>query len=505
MAETVTRPADGAPRLGEQNLTIVHAVGQSLAIGPIFSAGIISGLVASVAGFSTPLSVLLGSIGAVCLGYVIAIYGQRYAGAGAMYEYLARGINPTFGVFGAGLYFLGSLFLGAGGIYIAIGYVSNNFFVNHLSWNPPWWIGGIIALVIVFALNHFGVRIAIRGILILAAISSLPFIITALVIIAKGGVSGNDLAAFGTQHASFNAVFNGILFAVTLFIGFEAAASIAEECREPRRAIPIAVISAVILCGVFYVLVTYAATIGYGQKGIGNWAASTSPIADLGTKYVGKWMGVIIDLAIIFDMISLSIAIMVTTARGFFALGRDGFLPRWTASVSRYGTPVAGNVIVAVWSLVLVVWAMIQSWGKASPLPGEVQTFFITTAVGSYLIELIYAFLAIGALWILWSTGKRRVQDIWSYVVVLLGLATPALAFKGSLVPFPVYPNDLGVWIAVAGLILVVIWTLAITRSRPDRVKEAAFYAVGEEAALPIRDMHLAPDVLVEARDRTRE
>ncbi|MGI8826420.1 MAG: APC family permease [Chloroflexota bacterium] len=497
MAQLSSRQGE-QPRLGEQNLTVIHAVGQSLAIGPIFSAGIISGLVASAAGYSTPLSVLLGSIGALALGYVIALYAQRFAGAGAMYEYLARATAPAIGIFGAGLYFLGSLFLGAGGIYIALGYVSNNFFVNHLSWNPPWWIGSFIALAIVFALNHFGVRLAIRGILVLAFLSFIPFVVTSIVIIAKGGFSGNDLTTFGTHYSSWNAVFNGVLFAVTLFIGFEAAASIAEECREPRRAIPIAVLTAIALCAVFYILVNYAATIGYGQKGIGSWAASTSPIADLGNKYVGKWMGFLIDLAIIFDMMSLSLAIMVSTARGFFALGRDGFLPRWTTALSPAGTPLGGNVIVAAWSLVLIVWAIIQSWGKSSPLPSEVQTFFVTTAVGSYLVELIYIFLALGALWILWSSGRRRLQDFWAYLVVLAGLATPILAFKGSLSPFPVYPNNLGVWIAVAALVIAALWTIVIMMTRPERVSQAALYAVGEDAALPIRGMELAPDAPLE-------
>ncbi len=76
--------------LGPQRLTTVHAVGQALAVGPIFSAGAVTGLVANVAGFNTPLSILLGSIGALAVAYVISLYARRFVGAGAMYEYLAR-------------------------------------------------------------------------------------------------------------------------------------------------------------------------------------------------------------------------------------------------------------------------------------------------------------------------------------------------------------------------------------------------------------------------------
>ena len=49
---TVSEPTSQA-HLGPRKLTTTHAVGQALAIGPIFSVGLVSGLVANVAGFST--------------------------------------------------------------------------------------------------------------------------------------------------------------------------------------------------------------------------------------------------------------------------------------------------------------------------------------------------------------------------------------------------------------------------------------------------------------------
>ena len=90
----------------------------------MFSAGVLTGLIASVAGFSTPLSVLLGTIGPICLGYVVSLFARRYAGAGAMYEYLVHGAHPSVGVFGAGLYGVGVLFLGGGGVFIVNGFLA---------------------------------------------------------------------------------------------------------------------------------------------------------------------------------------------------------------------------------------------------------------------------------------------------------------------------------------------------------------------------------------------
>src|SRR6201996_3720137 len=255
--------------LGERKLTPIHAIGQSLAIGPMFSGGLLTGLVASVAGFSTPLSVLLGTIGAICLGYVISLFARRYAGAGAMYEYLVHGAHPGVGVFGAGIYGVGILFLGGGGVFIANGFLAQAFLADiHVS--VTWWVLGLVVLLIAVGLNHVGVRVAVQGVLALAGISMIPFLILAITIIAKGGSGGNTLAVFGTSHSSWNSVFHGILFAVTLFIGFEAAASLGEEAREPHKAIPRALIGSVVLAGLFYLLVTYAGAVGFGVKEAGR-------------------------------------------------------------------------------------------------------------------------------------------------------------------------------------------------------------------------------------------
>ncbi len=474
--------------LGPRQLTTVHAVGQALAIGPMFSAGLVSGLIASVAGFTTPLSVLLGCIGALCLGYVIAIYARRYAGAGAIYEYLSQAVHNSFGIFSAGIYLLGAMFLGAGGIFIGLGFLTQGFFETHLSATIPWWIGGAVSLAIAFALNHYGVRVAVRGVLILASISAIPFVIMAVVVIAKGGADGNTLAVFDPGRTSINSVFNGILFAVTLFIGFEAAASIAEETENPRRAIPVAVLATVGISAAFYLLVTYAATIGFGEAALGEknaWASSASPMGDLANQYVGNWLGVLVDLVIIIDALSLSIALMVTASRVIFAFGRDGLLPSWAARTSRHDTPITGNVAILVWSILLLIWAGVTKYGDATELPNPIQAFFITTATGSYLIELVYVFLAIFALKLVWQ-DREETGKLWKTVVVLVGLATPLLAFKGSLNPFPQFPNNRAVYFALACVAISAIWYLILQVTRPERVRLAARHAVEHGGVPPL-------------------
>src|SRR5579875_431143 len=475
--------------LGERKLTTLHAIGQSLAIGPMFSAGLLTGLIASVAGFSTPLSVLLGTIGAICLGYVISLFARRYSGAGAMYEYLVHGAHPGVGVFGAGIYGIGILFLGGGGVFIANGFLAQAFLADiHVS--ITWWILGLVILGIATGLNYVGVRVAVEGVLALAGISMIPFLILAITIIAKGGAHGNTLAVFGTSHSSWNSVFHGILFAVTLFIGFEAAASLGEEAREPKKAIPVALIGSVALAGLFYLLITYAGAIGFGAKGAAStWPASPSPMGQLAQQYVGHWLSVLIDLVVMLDSISVALAFTVAGSRVFFALGRDGLLPRFTTRVSRHDTPLGGTLVILVAGVVAVVVGGITTLGN-SAVPDNVMAFQISAGVGSFLIEAVYAMLAVAALRIIW-TSWSGVARLWRLLVAVAGIATPVLAYYGSLHPFPPYPGDLSLIIAGGCALVAAAWFAVLQIRHPERVAAAARHA-GEHAGVPPLDEALA-------------
>ena len=469
--------------LGPKKLTTIHAVGQALGIGPIFSAGAVTGLVASVAAFNTPLSILLGDIGALGIAYVVSLYARRFMGAGAMYEYLARAVNNSFGIFSGGTYLLGVLMLGSGGIYLGLCFLVQGFFASHLHANIPWWSGGLAGLIVALTLNHFGVRLAVRGVLTLAGLSSIPFLILSIVIIAKGGHSGNTLSVFDPNQTSLNTVFNGILFAILLFVGFEAAASIAEEMHAPRKRIPVAVLGTVAVSAVFFLLVCYAATIGYGKVALlhNAWGSSPDAMGDLAQRYVGSWLSVLIDLAIIFDALSLGIAIMVTSSRLLFALGRDRLLPARLATTSRYDTPVVANAVLAAWGILVLVWTAVTNY---APNGGAnvIVTFTISANAGSFLVETIYIFLAVFALGMVWRefSGTGRA---WRLLVVLIGLAAPILAFKGSLDPFPTSPNNQAVFIWIGGMILALLWWLYLRATRSEQVRAAAAYAADDPEA----------------------
>ena len=496
MATSTTAPATG--QLGERRLKTIHAVAQALAIGPMFSVALVLGGVSNPsggAGFNAALSVLVAGLGVLCIGYAYSLFARRYAGAGAVYEYLTHGAHPNLGILAAGFFFLGTLFLGGGGIYLGLGILANGFWVAHISSSAPsWWVFLLAFLVLALIVNYLGIRIAIGIMLTFAALSVLPMLYLAITIIAKGGQGGNTFAVFNPSTTSISTAFNGVLLGILLFVGFEAAASIGEESHDPHRSIPRAVIGTVAASAVFFVLMAYAISIGYGKTAVsqGAWAGAPSALDAMATQYVGSWLATIIDLVVILDATALALAICVTIGRGYFALARDGLLPKVFAKTSRHHTPWVGNLMVVVGGVGLLIVTKVAGYqshflaplgpkGQMVPIfpSDQFATFIVSATAGSFVIEFVYLILAVVALRLVWQMNGQPGQW-WRYPVVLIAIATPILGFKGALWPQPHNGSNYN-WEALywglAVIVLSLIWFVVVRVTRPDKVRNAAMHA----------------------------
>jgi amino acid transporter len=362
---------------------------------------------------------------------------------------------------------------------------------------------GLVAIGIVLVLNYLGVRIAIRAMLTFAAISFIPMLLLALIIIAKGGAHGNTLTMFNPGETSLfgvtgGGVLGGVLLGILLFVGFEAAASIGEESSDPHRSIPRALLWTVGVSGVFFVIMAYAFSIGYGKPKVsaGAWAFSTAPVDEMATQYVGKWFATILDLVVILDATALALAICVTIGRGYFALGRDGLLPKVFAKTSRHNTPWVGNLMVVVGGVGLMLIVHFMNYGTKFVIPtpqgnvplfpnDEFATFIVSATAGSFVIELVYLILSVVAVRLL----VRDNAAWWQYLVVLVAIATPILGFYGALHPSPHdrsnYNWEALYWSLIV-LVLSAVWFAICRIMFPDRVRDAASHAAEHHGVAPL-------------------
>lgn len=500
LAESFAPSAEVA-KLGERRLGTIHAVAQALALGPMFSVALVLGSVSRPdigAGWNATLAVLIAGLGVLAIGYVLSLFARRYAGAGAIYEYLARGVAPSVGIFTAGVFFLGTLFLGGGSIYLGFGILARGFWLSHISSAsaPSFWLCGALALAMVLALNYLGLRVAIRVMLTFAVLSFVPMLLLAIIVMIKGGSDGNSLSVFSLGETPFfggsgGSVLGGVLLGILLFVGFEAAASVGEESHDPHRSIPAAVMATIAVAATFFVIMAYAFSIGYGKAQVtkGAWASSPSPVEDMATRYVGSRFATALDLMVLLDALGLALAICVTIGRGFFALARDGLLPKVFTRLSRYDTPWVGNLMVGVSGIGLMLLVKAGGYGSRFMSLGsdgrpvalfpsdEFATFLLVATVGSFAVELVYLILALGAFRLL----ARERGKPWQYLVVTVAALTPVLGFYGALRPAPHDRSNYN-WEALYWLIgllaLSLLWFVIVRFLRPQAVARAASHAI---------------------------
>jgi uncharacterized membrane protein YiaA len=79
----------------------------------------------------------------------------------------------------------------------------------------------------------------------------------------------------------------------------------------------------------------------------------------------------------------------------------------------------------------------------------------------------------------------------WQLAVALIALLTPLAAYKVSLWPSPPDPVNRGIYFAIAGGVIALMWAIALQVSKPDRVRNAAAYATRIEDVAPAAPVDL--------------
>jgi APA family basic amino acid/polyamine antiporter len=152
---------------------------------------------------------------------------------------------------------------------------------------------------------------------------------------------------FGFTPSSFGVmgIFSAAAVVFFAFIGFDIVATAAEETRNPQRDVPRGILGSLVVCTVLYVAVSLVVT---GMQKYTDLDVS-APLANA-FKAVGApfWSGVISFGAAV-GLTSVVLILLLGQTRVFFAMSRDGLLPRAFSQVHpRFGTPYRTTVLLGV-------------------------------------------------------------------------------------------------------------------------------------------------------------
>lgn len=214
-------------------------------------------------------------------------------------------------------------------------------------------VANLPAVALVFILTYFllvGVRETARFNDLMVSVK--VGVVVLVVVFGLAYVRSENLTPFVPPSAGHWGRFgwSGVLAASGIiffsFIGFESVSVAAQEARNPRRDLPVGILGSLCVCTLLYMLMALVLT------GVTDWR--TLDVANPVSFAFGKipalrWLMLPIDIGAIVGLASVTFVTLYGQSRIFYAMARDGFLPKAFADVHpRFRVPYKGTLITSV-------------------------------------------------------------------------------------------------------------------------------------------------------------
>jgi len=313
--------------------------------------------VVSGAGYGHGILVMLFLPVLWCLptAFMIGELSSALPEEGGYYAWVRRGLGNFWGFQEAWLSLAASIFDMA--IYPTL-------FVFYLKQFVPWFgvpshgvMAGLFVVVTCAALNIAGVRVVGITSLWLFFLLSAPFALVVVLAPFKAGALGDVHAVATSSGTSELGLVGAVLVAMWNYMGWDNASTIAQEVERPQRTYPKAMIAAVILVSLTYILpfvaVYFTGVPATSFSGDGSWAQVAGRVG--GTLYGFAWLRFLIVVGGMMSAFGMFNALVMSYSRLPLAMANDGMLPKIFAKVDkRTKAPwVAILVCAAGWALCL--------------------------------------------------------------------------------------------------------------------------------------------------------
>jgi amino acid transporter len=264
---------------------------------------------------------------------------------GGYYAWVRRAMGNCWGFQEAWLSLVASIFDMA--IYPTL-------FVLYLARLFPWFglgyrgvLVGLAVVGICTGLNIAGIKVVATTSIWLFCLLSAPFVIIVLLAPFKYGALAQAVTRPTTSHVD---IVGGLLIAMWNYMGWDNASTIAVEVNQPQRTYPRAMIAAVILVAITYVLPVAAMSMTHLSPS----AWETGSWADIAGLLGGPLLRIGLVLGGMMSAFGMFNALVMSYSRLPYAMAQDGMLPKVFARVNRREAPWVSIVVLATgWALCL--------------------------------------------------------------------------------------------------------------------------------------------------------
>ncbi|MFB7618379.1 APC family permease [Kitasatospora sp. NPDC056181] len=361
------------------------------------SIGIGLGLTAGIVGLHLPAIMLLAFLPVLAIAGGYGRLNQVDPDAGSSYRWVGRTLNPWLGFLTGWVNTVGTVVFMAytttvtGSAIIQLLGQATVHSVLGLRLDPDSTLQcTLLGLVVLIAAS----LVAVRGLDLAARLQKylLVFEYGVLLAFCGYGLFAGD-QPFSLQWfnpfdiPSLSALAQGMVLAVFCYWGFESVFSVGEEVRDPRDASRAGILALVVMMLLFLLAGTAFQRVLPLDELADNGAQG---LAYFGTKLAHQPLAALPLIALTFSAVASLQAAVIPTARGLFAMGRDGVLgPVWTKLHPKHTTPAVGTLLITGIACVLSLLSI------AIPTVGDLISAAVN-AIG-IVVALYYALTAVAA------------------------------------------------------------------------------------------------------------
>jgi amino acid transporter len=430
--------------LRKDSLSFLEALGQSVAnLSPTLTPAVAVTVVAAAAGTASWLVYLLATISLVIVGINIGKLASKISAAGSFFIYVSRTLGPFWGMLCGwamlAAYIFTAMALTAGTSL----FLQDLLSAAGIGTVPPIVLFAVVSLVVwLFAVRD--IRISSRLGLTVEVISVSIILLICFISLKDHGFA-IDTKQLKLEGASFGSIAQAIVFGIFCYVGFESAATLGKETRDPHVIIPRAIVLTPLISGAFFVFTTYVITQGFGDDGA-KLGASTGPMTDLVTAK-HTTLTILIYIGATISCVACALASINAFSRMLFSLGRYQFVHRTMGMVhQKHQTPYVAVTIGCVINFLVCAAFYKQAFT-------DLLGYFGTIA--SFGFILVYMACSIAAPVLMRKTGAATTGD---YVMGGLGTILMLLSLIGSVYPVPDVPYKYFPYGFAAYMLIGALW-----------------------------------------------
>ncbi len=311
-------------------------------LGNILGAGIyvLVGKVAGIAGYHSVFAFLLACVIALFTALSYMELASRYPVSAGVALYIQEGIGFKALSVSFGLIIAAAVLISAAAIAHGFaGYLSQIVSIDNT-----------LAMVVLILFLAIIAIIGIKTSVVIASILTVIEISGLLLLIYHGFDKITHPTIRFSEHLpqgnfqDLSVVFLGAFLAFYAFLGFEDMVNIAEEVKEPRKTFPLAIILALGISTLLYVLIIIVALESLSLQELQD---SQAPFSDIYAKLTGKDPFVISAIAA-FAVLNGALIQIIMASRILYGMAEKGWLPSFLAQLSPWtSTPVSATILVA--------------------------------------------------------------------------------------------------------------------------------------------------------------